>query len=398
MQRNISLLSAGLILLMAGFLLLPPLFAQWPKQTMKWTMEGHSRQQWEYRVLPMSEIAGTGDEADQARRVESKFNDLGADGWEFCQIHLRVAVFKRPKETGAANADALHPMMPGIGGGEMPGKRGRDANEGPPTAQRRGMGSGSSGMVPRRDLTGPPRAHGGGLDMVSPLSPAFPWGPPRANGGGEEAFDSTARGQDAPRAPRDVMGMGGNLVKPDAKSRDAGDLAAQLNGTWQYVAAISADRISTYDESLEMQLVILDNTWAIFSRGSLVRGTVQNIEYNEQTSPVSFVRRKGNMPRAVGYGIFRVIGEHLMYTSTPLDATGMGNKSGMIGDRASNPFDGSAELYVPYGRSNFQFGGAGGGPLDPPESFSPEGTYNTQYILKRINNSTSALRQITNAR
>lgn len=77
MQRNISLLSAGLILLMAGFLLLPPLFAQWPKQTMKWTMEGHSRQQWEYRVLPMSEIAGTGDEADQAGRVESKFNDLG---------------------------------------------------------------------------------------------------------------------------------------------------------------------------------------------------------------------------------------------------------------------------------------------------------------------------------
>jgi hypothetical protein len=327
MQRNISLLSAGLILLMAGFLLLPPLFAQWPKQTMKWTMEGHSRQQWEYRVLPMSEIAGTGDEADQARRVESKFNELGTDDWEFCQIHLRVAVFKRPKETGATN-------------------------QGPPAEQR--------------------------------------------GGGGEEAFDSAARGHDAPRAPRDVMG--GSLVESDAKSRDAGDLAAQLNGTWQYVAAISADRISTYDESLEMQLVILDNTWAIFSRGSLVRGTVQNIEYNEQTSPVSFVRRKGNMPRAVGYGIFRVIGEHLMYTSTPLDASGVGGTSGPVRDYASDPFDGSAELHNPYGRSNLQFGGAGGGPLDPPESFSPEGTYNTQYILKRINNSTSAMRQITNAR
>jgi hypothetical protein len=92
MHRNASLLAVGLILLVVGFLLSPALFAQGTNQ-----LDGSSPQQWEYRVLPMSEVAGKGGETEQAKRVESKFNELGSDGWEFVQIHLRVAVFKRPK-------------------------------------------------------------------------------------------------------------------------------------------------------------------------------------------------------------------------------------------------------------------------------------------------------------
>lgn len=92
MHRNSSLLTVGLILLFTGFLLLPALFAQDTNE-----LDRSSPPQWEYRVLPMSEVAGQGDETEQAKRVESKFNELGGDGWEFSQIHLRVAVFKRPK-------------------------------------------------------------------------------------------------------------------------------------------------------------------------------------------------------------------------------------------------------------------------------------------------------------
>jgi hypothetical protein len=92
MRRKLSL-TIGLMLLVAGFLLLPTLFAQDTSQT-----DRRSAQQWEYRVLPMSDVAGTGEEAEQAKRVETKFNELGSEGWEFAQIHLRVAVFKRPKD------------------------------------------------------------------------------------------------------------------------------------------------------------------------------------------------------------------------------------------------------------------------------------------------------------
>jgi hypothetical protein len=164
MQRNISLLSAGLILLMAGFLLLPPLFAQWPKQTMKWTMEGHSRQQWEYRVLPMSEIAGTGDEADQAGRVESKFNELGTDDWEFCQIHLRVAVLKRPKETGATNqgppAEQRGSVGP-LGSPVKPDAKSRDAGDHLPQED-------DFGMMPPEALEGMPFAGNAASRAVEP--------------------------------------------------------------------------------------------------------------------------------------------------------------------------------------------------------------------------------------
>lgn len=93
MRRSFSMITVGLVLLVSGFLLLPALFAQDTNQP-----ERRSPQQWEYRVLPMSDVAGTGEEAEQAKRVEAKFNELGSEGWEFAQIHLRVAVFKRAQE------------------------------------------------------------------------------------------------------------------------------------------------------------------------------------------------------------------------------------------------------------------------------------------------------------
>lgn len=48
MRRSFSLITVSLVLLVAGLLLLPALFAQDTDQT-----EGSSPQQWEYRVLPI---------------------------------------------------------------------------------------------------------------------------------------------------------------------------------------------------------------------------------------------------------------------------------------------------------------------------------------------------------
>ena len=167
--------------------------------------------------------------------------------------------------------------------------------------------------------------------------------------------------------------------------------ASQLIGTWQYVTAIESDRITTYDNAAVIQLVIRDNTWALFKDGRLIQGTVESVEYNKQTSPISFVRRMGKAPHAIGHAILKLYDDHLMYTTTGMEATGFGSSSGAVGDYvpgprhgstvAKNPFDGSD-----HGDSRYQ---------QPPKSFSPEGTANTQYILRRIDDSTSALSQIT---
>lgn len=166
----------------------------------------------------------------------------------------------------------------------------------------------------------------------------------------------------------------------------AEDPATRLNGTWQYLAAIESDRITSYDNSSPMQLVIRGNTWALFKDGMLMKGTVENVEYDKQTSPISFVRRKGKAPHAVGYAILKVENNHLMYTATPLDASRFGSTSGAIGDYEPDPESARRPLQ-PVGDKNLY--------ERPPEHFSPEGTRNTQYILRRINDSTSALSQIT---
>lgn len=162
--------------------------------------------------------------------------------------------------------------------------------------------------------------------------------------------------------------------------------ATPLNGTWQYVAAIESDRITTYDDSSAMQLVIQDNTWALFRDGKLMKGTVENVVYDEQASPLSFVRRKGQAPHAVGYAILKIRNDHLMYTTTPLDASRFGTTSGAIGDYVPDPESASSPQQMLDDTSPCEH---------PPKHFSPEGTRNTQYILKRVNNSTSALSQIT---
>lgn len=91
MFRRPSFFAATVLLLVAGISCLPALLAQETESA-----DSTGRQEWEYRVLPMSDVAGGGSEEEQAQRVQSKFNELGEAGWEFSQIHLRVAVFKRP--------------------------------------------------------------------------------------------------------------------------------------------------------------------------------------------------------------------------------------------------------------------------------------------------------------
>jgi hypothetical protein len=182
-----------------------------------------------------------------------------------------------------------------------------------------------------------------------------------------------------------------SLITLAATQIRADEPATKLNGTWQYVAAIESDRITTYDKSSVMQLVILDNTWALFKNGRLIQGTVENVEYNKQTSPVSFVRRKGKAPHAVGHAILKVDDGHLMYTTTPLDATRFGSTSGYVGDYVPDPEIGSTDENDSFARSGLDYSLY----QHPPKSFSPEGTSNTQYILRRISNTTSAMSQIT---
>lgn len=172
----------------------------------------------------------------------------------------------------------------------------------------------------------------------------------------------------------------------------ADDPVIQINGTWQFVVAIEADRITTYDNSSAMQLVILDNSWALFKKGKLIQGTVENVRYNKHASPVSFVRQKGKAPHVVGEGILKVVGEHLMYTITPMDATRLGSKSGAVGD-----YDPDLQSRSPAPREPLDQEHLGGEKHSkpPPKRFSPEGTSNTQYILRRINDSTSVMNQIT---
>lgn len=189
-----------------------------------------------------------------------------------------------------------------------------------------------------------------------------------------------------------ILSVSISLLALAATQSRADEPATHLNGTWQYVAAIESDRITTYDESSAMQLVILDSTWALFKKGVLVHGTVENVEYNQQSSPVSFVRRKGKAPHAVGHAILKVDDDHLMYTTTPLDATRFGSTSGAVGDYVPDPQSGRTDANDPFGRTDL---GVSRLYQHPPKSFSPEGTSNTQYILRRINDSTSAMSQIT---
>ncbi|WP_145077061.1 hypothetical protein [Aureliella helgolandensis] len=80
-----------------------------------------------------------------------------------------------------------------------------------------------------------------------------------------------------------------------------------------------------------------------------------------------------------------------MYTTTPLDATGFGSTSGAVGYFESDPDSGGVNVNGPLGGTNVGFVRPS---QHPPKSFSPEGTSNTQYILRRINDSISLMKQV----
>jgi len=72
-------------------------FAQNAKQG-----DGKPAQAWEYRVLVLTDVVGVQQALQQksgkmGAAVESKFNELGRDGWEYCGNLPGTAVFKRPK-------------------------------------------------------------------------------------------------------------------------------------------------------------------------------------------------------------------------------------------------------------------------------------------------------------
>jgi hypothetical protein len=63
---------------------------------------GKPSQVWEYRVIVLADVVNIQQALQQgpgktASAVESKFNELGQGGWEYCGDLHGTAVFKRPK-------------------------------------------------------------------------------------------------------------------------------------------------------------------------------------------------------------------------------------------------------------------------------------------------------------
>ena len=56
---------------------------------------------WEYRLLMLTNVVNTQtalrEPAKAVTDMESKFNELGREGWEYCEISNGIVVFKRPK-------------------------------------------------------------------------------------------------------------------------------------------------------------------------------------------------------------------------------------------------------------------------------------------------------------
>ena len=51
---------------------------------------------WEYHVVLLTDLVSADQTpAEQTTALETKFNDLGQEGWELCQQLNRVVVFKR---------------------------------------------------------------------------------------------------------------------------------------------------------------------------------------------------------------------------------------------------------------------------------------------------------------
>jgi hypothetical protein len=63
---------------------------------------GKAAQAWEYRILVLTDVVKVPQALQQvpsktADAIESRFNELGRDRWEYCGDLPGAAVFKRPK-------------------------------------------------------------------------------------------------------------------------------------------------------------------------------------------------------------------------------------------------------------------------------------------------------------
>jgi hypothetical protein len=63
---------------------------------------GKAAQAWEYRILVLTDVVKVPQALQQepsktAVAIESRFNELGRDDWEYCGDSPGAAVFKRPK-------------------------------------------------------------------------------------------------------------------------------------------------------------------------------------------------------------------------------------------------------------------------------------------------------------
>jgi hypothetical protein len=166
----------------------------------------------------------------------------------------------------------------------------------------------------------------------------------------------------------------------------------QLNGTWKYIAQIRADAIATRDE-FDVQLVIHDDRWGIFIDEKLSSRNLEKFRILTTSDPIAFVqpfeRPEGlKIPDdspSFSFGILKVVDDHLMMTSTPARS------------KSDNPFFSSGEFpdffeeEKPIDYTNSEF-------ISHflPKRFSPEGTENSQSILRRVSDSTELLDQIAN--
>jgi hypothetical protein len=94
MRRSIPLAMVAIALLVIGF---SYAHARNPQQT-----GSKPAPAWEYRLLLLTDVVKMPQALQQepsktAAVIESKFNELGRDGWEYCGDLPGTAVFKRPK-------------------------------------------------------------------------------------------------------------------------------------------------------------------------------------------------------------------------------------------------------------------------------------------------------------
>ncbi len=137
----------------------------------------------------------------------------------------------------------------------------------------------------------------------------------------------------------------------------------RLNGRWVYVSSEEDGRVTSY-EGDKVELLIDNGRWITLTDGRPDLAGPQVVEYNFRTNPVSVTRACPKWaPDSIARCILRIDGDHLVYTTTPLEDPKLGN--GFTGSPAADP------LY----------------PMTP-KMFDPKGTGNCRYVLRRVSRST----------